>query len=107
MQLQHPRRAKIAYKQQLAVFVLCNLDKAVVIVKEMRLVTVRQHLRHGLPAARKAAQNVFRADVVPAALYTVRDACKALLRRVKADIEQPDGIAVPLGSGCCLRRAEA
>ena len=44
---------------------------------------------------------------MPAALHTVRDACKAFLRRVKADIEQPDGIAVPLGSGCCLRRAEA
>ena len=70
------------------------------------VVTVWQHLRHSLPAARKAAQNVFRADVVPAALYTVCDACKAFLRRVKADIEQPDGIAIPLGSGCCLRRVE-
>ena len=91
-QFLHPERELAALYDQLAVNVFGHLDKAVVVVEEVRLVTVGEYFRHGFPAAGEAAQHVLLPDVVAAVSHAVLDALQALLRAVQADIVETDGI---------------
>ena len=70
-QLHEPLRAAATYGAQFPIAVLRHQHKAVVIVVELRFITVWKHLRHSLPAARKAANHIIMGNIMPATLYPV------------------------------------
>ena len=79
LQLFEPMGAVIAYRAQFAVPVFRHLDKAVVIVVELRFVAVGQNLSDDLPAAGKAALHIAMRNIVTATLYPVFNPCEAFL----------------------------
>ena len=92
-QLQNPLRTVVPFQEQFSVFILSYFNKAVIVVEEVRLVTIRQNIRHILPAAGKTPQHIFPACIMPTMGNTVLNTLQALLDAVKANIEKPDGVS--------------
>jgi hypothetical protein len=99
-ELLNPFRRIVSLDNQLAVYVLGNFHKAVIIIKEPGFIAIGKNLFHRFPAAGEAPQNIFLPDVVSAVRNTIFYAQQAFVRTVESDIIEADKIAL---FSCFLR----
>ena len=88
-ELLNPRGRLAPFYDQFSIGILGDLDEAIIVIEEVRLVTIRQNIRHNLPAAGKTPQHIFPACIMPTMGNTVLNTLQALLDAVKANIEKP------------------
>ena len=81
-ELLNPRGRLAPFYDQFSIGILGDLDEAIIVIEEVRLVTIGQHLCHSCPTSRKAPQHVFLAYIVPTVGDTVFNALQAFLRAV-------------------------
>ena len=106
-----------SFDDQFAVYILGNLHKTVVIIKESGFIAIGKDLFYRFPAPGKAPQNILLPDVMSAVRNAVLDAQQAFVSAVEADIIQADKIpfyfrllrgqfCFSAGKRCLLREAD-